>query len=192
MRVAEAHPRKRRASSTRERVLTSTNRLFRDQGVAATSMQQIATASNLTKAALYYHFASRDELVRALVEPVVESGDAMVANLEAMASTAPVGTDHVVAAVFDHSHHNRSGLMLAIGEMRTLTDLGLIDRVVSWRRRLAAVIYAGEPTPQQLVRATLALGGLQDAATQVNEVDLPTLRNTALDAAKSALTEPLR
>lgn len=43
-------------------------RLFSEQGYEATSMRQIAEELGFTKAALYYHFNSKEDIVRALLE----------------------------------------------------------------------------------------------------------------------------
>ncbi len=44
------------------RILSEARTLFLERGFAETSMQDIADASALTKAALYYHFRDKDEL----------------------------------------------------------------------------------------------------------------------------------
>jgi AcrR family transcriptional regulator len=54
------------ARSTRERILDIALDLFVDQGYDKTSLREIAEAMGFTKAALYYHFASKDEILLAL------------------------------------------------------------------------------------------------------------------------------
>jgi len=44
--------------------------LFTEQGYERTSLREIAEQVGVTKAALYYHFASKEELIRALLEPM--------------------------------------------------------------------------------------------------------------------------
>ena len=56
--------------STRERILASAAALFSSQGYDATTVKDIARECQLTDPALYYHFASkRDILTALLVEP---------------------------------------------------------------------------------------------------------------------------
>lgn len=43
-------------------------RLFREQGYAATSIRDLGEASGTTSAALYYHFANKEELLLAVIE----------------------------------------------------------------------------------------------------------------------------
>jgi len=55
--------------TTRERILEVASELFIDKGYEATSLREIADRLGFTKAALYYHFQSKDQLLTALFEP---------------------------------------------------------------------------------------------------------------------------
>jgi AcrR family transcriptional regulator len=57
-----------RAEATRHEILRHARALFASQGFAATSTAQIATATGLTKGALYHHFEDKRGLFRAVVE----------------------------------------------------------------------------------------------------------------------------
>jgi AcrR family transcriptional regulator len=54
------------ANSTRERILDAALELFVAQGYDGTSLRQIAEQLGVTKAALYYHFESKEDILRAL------------------------------------------------------------------------------------------------------------------------------
>ncbi len=54
------------AASTRERILDVALDLFSDQGYDGTSLREIAERLGVTKAALYYHFASKEDILMAL------------------------------------------------------------------------------------------------------------------------------
>lgn len=51
---------------TRARILSAARQLFGEQGVAATSVQQISLAAETSRANFYLHFKGRDELLHAL------------------------------------------------------------------------------------------------------------------------------
>lgn len=53
----------RDGSKTRERILDAANRLFYAEGIRAVSVDAVAEAAGVTKRTLYYHFASKDDLV---------------------------------------------------------------------------------------------------------------------------------
>ncbi len=68
---AQATKAKRRAlaheaNSTRERILDAALELFVTQGYDGTSLRQIAEQLGVTKAALYYHFESKEDILLAL------------------------------------------------------------------------------------------------------------------------------
>jgi len=56
---------------TRARILDAALDVFSEYGFEGSSLQQIADRLDLTKAALYYYFRSKDELLEALVEPAI-------------------------------------------------------------------------------------------------------------------------
>ena len=53
---------------TRQRLLAQAERLFRERGYAATSVEQIAEAAEVTKGAIYGHFASKEDLMLSALE----------------------------------------------------------------------------------------------------------------------------
>jgi AcrR family transcriptional regulator len=60
--------------STRERILDVALDLFTEQGFDGTSLRQIAEQLGVTKAALYYHFTSKDDILMALHLRLHEAG----------------------------------------------------------------------------------------------------------------------
>ncbi|MGX9389442.1 TetR/AcrR family transcriptional regulator [Nitrobacteraceae bacterium UC4446_H13] len=53
---------------TRAEILTCAARLFRTQGYAAVSLREIAKGVGLTTGSLYYHFASKEEIVSEILD----------------------------------------------------------------------------------------------------------------------------
>src|SRR3954447_26224150 len=68
---------------TRAEILAVAAELFTEKGYEGTSLREIADRLGITKAALYYHFRSKDDMLRALVEPMMGVLAALVARLEA-------------------------------------------------------------------------------------------------------------
>jgi AcrR family transcriptional regulator len=58
----------RDGGKTRSRILKAGYELFYKRGFARVSMDAIAAASGVTKRSLYYHFESKDDLVRAVLQ----------------------------------------------------------------------------------------------------------------------------
>ena len=68
-------------ASTRERILDVALDLFTDQGFDATSMREIAERLDISKPAIYYHFASKEEILMALHMRLHEFGRVALARL---------------------------------------------------------------------------------------------------------------
>jgi TetR/AcrR family transcriptional regulator, transcriptional repressor for nem operon len=58
----------RDGTKTRERILDSAQELILEQGLAATSIDEILAASETSKGAFFHHFPSKNHLARAIVE----------------------------------------------------------------------------------------------------------------------------
>jgi AcrR family transcriptional regulator len=63
---------------TRERILAVALQLIADHGFAATSTREISERLGFTKAALYYHFRTKDDLLAAIVAPAMEDLKALL------------------------------------------------------------------------------------------------------------------
>jgi len=63
-----ARRRPRRGRDTRYQILDASLRLFSERGFARTTVRDIARVAGITDAAIYYHFASKRELLEALFE----------------------------------------------------------------------------------------------------------------------------
>ncbi|WP_086841920.1 TetR/AcrR family transcriptional regulator [Amycolatopsis kentuckyensis] len=171
-------------SDTKQRILDVARDLFSKQGVQRTSLQDIADRLGITKPALYYHFPSREDLVRSIIQPLLDDGEEFLRTQEARGDT-PVR--ELIEGFFDFNHRHRAPVIMLLAEMPTLADLGLIDRVLGWRRRLTELICGPEPTLDQSARAVLALGGLQDVCMQFPDAPVEELRAAAVAGALDAL-----
>ena len=64
---------------TRSRIQTVAVELFSEQGYDKTSLREIAERLGVTKAALYYHFKSKEDIIRSLVDDYFDRVDSLVA-----------------------------------------------------------------------------------------------------------------
>jgi AcrR family transcriptional regulator len=67
-----------RGLDTRARIRAVAVELFTEQGYDKTSLREIAERLNVTKAALYYHYKSKDDIVASLVEDYLDEVDALI------------------------------------------------------------------------------------------------------------------
>jgi AcrR family transcriptional regulator len=64
---------------TRERIQSIALELFAEQGYEKTSLREVAERLGVTKAALYYHFRSKEDIVRSFTEDYRAELDAVIA-----------------------------------------------------------------------------------------------------------------
>jgi AcrR family transcriptional regulator len=67
-----------RTGDTRERIKQVALELFTEHGYEQTSLREIAERLDVTKAALYYHFKSKEEIVRAVIEDRAKQMDELI------------------------------------------------------------------------------------------------------------------
>ena len=68
--MAKLDRRVAQGEATRQALLDAARAAFGSQGYAATSLDEIVAAAAVTKGALYYHFADKESLFRAVFEQV--------------------------------------------------------------------------------------------------------------------------
>jgi AcrR family transcriptional regulator len=88
------------ATDTRTRLLDTALKLFADRGVEATSLQMIADELGVTKAAVYYHFKTKDEIVEAIAAPMLAELNRVVHEASAR-RTRGAQIDHALAGFVD-------------------------------------------------------------------------------------------
>ena len=69
--------------SVREQILQATLELCAKRGIAATSLQDIADASECSKANVVYHFAHKEELLNEALTPSLKATETLVSSAEA-------------------------------------------------------------------------------------------------------------
>lgn len=173
-----------RQSDTKQRILRTARELFATKGVQQTSLQEIADRLGITKPALYYHFSSREELIRSIVTPLLDDGQEFLTRMEQRGDVPP---RELVEGFFDFHHRHRADVLLLLTEMTTLAELGLIDTVLAWRARLTRLMFGPEPTLEQETRAVLAFGGMQDCTMQFPDAPFDELKTATVKAACAAL-----
>ena len=171
-------------SDTRERIQDVARELFKQQGMQRTSLQDIADKLGITKPALYYHFTSREDLVRSILQPLIDEGERFLAHHEGARDASP---RELLEGYFDFHFEHRGDLVLIVTELTTLADLGLIDQLLTWRDRLGKLVFGRRPTLAQSARAVIAFGGLQDCCLQFPDTPYDTLRRAVVDGAMAAL-----
>jgi TetR/AcrR family transcriptional regulator, acrAB operon repressor len=135
---------KNEAEETRSRILDAAERVFSEQGVSRTSLEDIARAAGVTRGAIYWHFKDKRDLFASMVDRVTLPMEAMVAAssdesvedpialLKACAVNAlkRTATDPQVQRVFDVVTHKCEylGEMAGVNNRISAVQKGCVDR----------------------------------------------------------------
>ncbi|MEV4107993.1 TetR/AcrR family transcriptional regulator [Nonomuraea sp. NPDC049695] len=168
-------------SDTKARIQEVARELFVSQGVQNTSLRQISDRLGITKPALYYHFASRDDLVRSIVEPMVEDIERFVATRQ------PGDPRQLLGDYFELIWRHREVITMMVRDLSVLGVLDLGTRMFDWRRRVIALLLGSGLTQAQHIRATVALGGMSDCSVEYASLPMEEVKPAAVEAAAAAL-----
>jgi AcrR family transcriptional regulator len=111
------------ANGTRERILDIALDLFVEKGYDKTSLREIAEELGFSKAALYYHFASKDDILMALHLRLHQLGETAFTRLDA-APVTPTGWGALLQEVIGTMLANRKLLILHERNRGALEEIG--------------------------------------------------------------------
>ena len=104
----------------RDRILAEAAQRFVVHGYNGISMREIAAACQISKAALYYHFADKEDLIVAILEGYLDQIDRLICDCRADGGMPGEQLGRVVRAIFAQAPEQRSIIRLASQEMPNL------------------------------------------------------------------------
>lgn len=131
---------KEEALETRNRILDAAENVFHVQGVARTSLAEIAHAAHVTRGAIYWHFKNKSDLFDAMCERVRLPMEAMVEAGAEEAEPDPLGrlrnTCVFVLREMERNPHSRKvfGILLHKCEYVDESDPILVRQRESYRQ----------------------------------------------------------
>ncbi|MCZ0986249.1 MULTISPECIES: ScbR family autoregulator-binding transcription factor [Streptomyces] len=109
-----------RAEQTRATIITAAADLFDRQGYESTSLSDIVGHAQVTKGALYFHFAAKEDLAHAILEIQARSAQQVVAEVEGRGYSsleALMRATFAVARLAVEDPVPRAGLRLATADV---------------------------------------------------------------------------
>jgi AcrR family transcriptional regulator len=133
--------------------------LFAEHGVSGTSLQMIADHLGVTKAAIYYQFKAKEDIVLAVLEPAFARMRDFIATAEAASSpdeAAETTMECLVDLMIDHRQvvaalsrdPEVERIVASHAEFRSLTE------------RLGQLLVGPSPDPRRLVAVSVLGAGL--------------------------------
>jgi AcrR family transcriptional regulator len=172
----------------REQVLESALALFAEHGVNGTSLQMIADRLGVTKASVYYHFQSKDDIVLAVIAPVFDDVARVVRIAEAL-PTPDARREVVLSGLVELSVRHRRLTAVFYGDPA-------VECVIKSRADLQAsiesmrnLLLGPEPDITRRVAVSLLTAGIAGAATdtELRDVADPELHRALLVSCQQLL-----
>jgi AcrR family transcriptional regulator len=132
------------AERTRRQILETAQRLFAERGYDATSLQMIADEMGLTKAAVYYYFRAKSEILYAVMRPGIQRFDAVLDEAAALRGRR-ARIEHLVNGMVDFLVQNRHYAVMAATDPAARRDK-LDEESATLRQRALTVLFGDNPT----------------------------------------------
>ena len=181
----------RRATTvSRARIQDVALTLFATRGYALTSLQEIATALDVTKAALYFYYPAKVQLLTSLADPLL---DGVHALLDAY-TDGPLATSarrEVVCALTDLLLAHRSVVAWLARDLTALAQPEIGDRLAALAAHLQRLLAGADSSLAGQVRVAAAIGALMGPLVALDALDtqaLSALRDTLVVAALAPLS----
>jgi AcrR family transcriptional regulator len=158
---------------TRTRIQQVALELFTERGYEATSLREIAERLGVTKAALYYHFHTKDEIVQSIIDDQVAQLDALIAWGEEQQPTVETRREfvHRYADLLQGGQHVKVMRLFERNQSSMLkrqAGATMRDRMMAVQRLLCAA----DDAPAQQLRRSLAIMALHTAWFVLREHDI--------------------
>jgi AcrR family transcriptional regulator len=173
---------------TRDLILDAALRLFAEHSYAGTSLQMIADELGITKAAVYHHFHTREDLLSALAEPALVEMQALIEAAGAQ-RTPNARAERMLTGFVDLAlRHRKLTALLAADQamIHLFRTQGHYDQLVG---RPLTLLAGSTPDPAGRISAAVALAGIASTAGRepIGDLDDDTVRRHLVETGRRIL-----
>jgi AcrR family transcriptional regulator len=179
-----------RVRDTKAAIHRAAVELFSTQGYEKTSLREIAEQVGITKASLYYHYSSKQELLRAIVGTFLDDISRVLRLVEELPWSPETERELLGAYVDVVITHRSTGPTLLRDVAAVLAAFGDdLDKLIADSRRFQTWLAGPNPTPADRLRAAAAVETVGAAMSVELDVDVSDaeIRAILLDAATAIL-----
>lgn len=171
----------RARGAARDRVVEVAVELFAEHGVQGTSLQMIADRIGVGKAAVYYQFPSKDEIVLAALRPVFEDLAQLIARAESLSHNAS-RRDAAIEGLVDLMVRQRTASFPFRRDRYIDHLVARHARFQATAERLRALLLGPDHDDSTRVSLAVAITGMYYCATdpKLDDIPAPQLRTLLL------------
>ena len=129
---------------------------FRVSGFVGTSIADLAGALGVSKAAIYYHYRSKDALLHRLIDPLLDAIDACIHDH----TTPPPTPRQLLGAYLSVLTTHREIIPLVATDIAVLNHPSIGPRLRAQNQQLQSLLAAPDTSVSAQLRAEAALGAI--------------------------------
>jgi AcrR family transcriptional regulator len=148
---------------TKERIQHVALELFVLHGYEKTSLREISDRLGITKAALYYHYASKQELLKSVTQPLIDEFEVLVAG--------DPDPETLLRSYIDLLYRHQAVFQLVANDHASLAAAELVERSVQLRRAVVRRLAGPDPIPADYIRAAAAFGAISQGFMLARRVE---------------------
>jgi AcrR family transcriptional regulator len=175
-----------------ERIAAIALECFGEHGFDGTSMRDLAARLEVTPAALYYHYAGKDDLLEAVLDPLLRELETLIADAEQRRPTGPAEQRSRLENLLEVLLHQPDVLRLMVSDVGVASHERVRGRVGELTRRLPELLLREDPSSVERVRAWASIGALLRPILGLEDGELAAHTEEVVDAACRALGLPRR
>jgi AcrR family transcriptional regulator len=163
---------------------------FRVGGFVGTSIADLAGALGVSKAAIYYHYRSKDALLHRLVDPLLEAIDACIQDHTSPAAPAQTRSARgLLGAYLAVLLAHQQVVPLIATDVAVLNHPSIGPRLRAQNQQLRTLLTAPDTSMPARLRAEAALGAIWRPLSAEPPLDLtdPAHQHLLIDAAVATL-----
>ncbi|WP_433161516.1 TetR/AcrR family transcriptional regulator [Kribbella sp. CA-247076] len=179
-----------RVRDTKTEIHRAAVELFSGQGYEKTSLREIAERVGITKASLYYHYSSKQDLLRAIVGTFLDDIFQVLGRSDELPWSPEAERELLGAYVDVVIEHRSTGPTLLRDIAAVLAAFGDdLDQLIAQSRRFQLWLAGPDPTPADRLRAAAAVETVGAALSTELELGVTDaeIRAVLLDAATAIL-----
>jgi AcrR family transcriptional regulator len=166
---------------TRSRIQAVALELFTEEGYEKTSLREIAERLGVTKAALYYHFKSKDEIANSFIEDRIGVMERLIEWAEAQPPTAESRRVLLKRYADELFGGNRQSVMRFFEQNQTaMKNFSAGQEMRARMLRLVDLLVRPATSPEARVRATLSLFSVHSTWFALRDPDITDEQRTEI------------
>jgi len=172
---------------TRRKVLRVALELFMSQGYNRTSLREIADRLGFSKAALYYHFKAKEDILQALAGNLLADLEDLMDRGRANPDRGPEDRLRFMQDLLDVLLENRGVALLVAFECKAIIPSTFGERARDTFFTVRELLMSASPNTAERVRVLAVIGIIQSVVFHMSDVPTEELRRLILPLMTSVL-----